>query len=704
MIFEKLQQGCAENEELLTLAMARAEAENVYGSKLLEIRTLHAPKKEGFDHDEGATVRKAYEGIVNEMGEEGKHHLQVAESIRVMVLNPFRKWTDEHKTRVEYSGDFLRSKVKVYEQEAAEADKIKRKYFSKCRALDEARDSEPKPEAPKTPKDVLDPETPKPREAAAPMPLQRKESVVYTDQKFEPVELGGEVYAPMRLKTLLYKMLKEIPQKEVRVPIMGTYEHVSTGADIVSWLQKYVTSGDLAHSEQFGQDLVGSNYLRLVGQVGSKFLNSTQLNYQWKKLAFVRAGLANAVPRDQSLASSVGEYFGTINNYLNNQFPDETPLEKLEKEAQELDVKYKESVTRFDDARCSLEASIVEHLNFMERCETDRLKAIKQVLLDLVAPVSNVMPSIQASVDKFLLYQETVKPERDLLYLVESYKTGGFAPKVPVYDNYYNPSGGWTFGVDLEHRARGDGKRAPLIISTIFRYFDDQYPELENDHVRLAAWTDNAPLNKVHELRKEINTGAPPHVETLKKYDPTVVAGVLKLYFKELPESVIPNHFYDSLKNIYVEHGNEEDPTVRIKKVQTLCGQLRLTQLAALDAITKHFGRLLEIANPSQEDRENLYLALAPCVLRPQTQSALSLVDKHPQKFVRDLIEHRKTILSELKRAASSGSKVATKDKGTHNEAGAAPVLTSKPPREDAAPASLDAEELKVRPAESTDA
>ena len=489
--------------------MARAEAESAYGTKLLDIRKAHAPKKEGFDHDEGGTVRKAYEGIVNEMGEEGKHHLQISESIRVMVLNPFRKWTDQHKNRVDYCSDFLRSKVKVYEQEGNEVQKIQRKYFNKCRLLDEARDADDSAQTNQaSPSENPEANVPKIIEPAkendTPKPLTRAESVVYDDQAVEPVKLGDNIYAPPQLKSLLSQMLADVPQTELKVPIIGTYDHVSTGADIVAWLIKSNTTKIMSEAELFGQDLIQAGLLRLVGQVGNKFLNSSQLHYQWKKLAYVRAGLEKAEPRDQSFAPTfVGEYLsGTINSYLNNPYPDETPLQKLERGVKEIDAKYREAVVRYDDARCSLEEAIVEHLTFMERCEADRLSALKQVFLDFLAPISNGIPAFQASIDKYLLFQETVKPERDLLYLVESYKTGGFSPKVPVYDNYYSPSEGWTFGVDLELRCRGDGKRIPLVVSTILRHLDNKYPELENDKVRLEVWTAPVPLKKLHELRK----------------------------------------------------------------------------------------------------------------------------------------------------------------------------------------------------------
>ena len=81
---------------------------------------------------------------------------------------------------------------------------------------------------------------------------------------------------------------------------------------------------------------------------------------------------------------------------------------------------------------------MMDHQNFMDRCELDRLNAIKSVIFDFSGAISNVIPSLQSTVDNMMLYQETVQPLGDLRYLLENYRTGAFVPKVQVYDNYYN--------------------------------------------------------------------------------------------------------------------------------------------------------------------------------------------------------------------------------------------------------------------------
>ena len=87
-----------------------------------------------------------------------------------------------------------------------------------------------------------------------------------------------------------------------------------------------------------------------------------------------------------------------------------------------------------------------------------------------------------------LLFQEAVQPANDLRYLIETYRTGSFIPKVTVYSNYYNRVDDQTFGVDLEARASSDRKRVPSIVTTILTYLDNHYPDLEDDEAMRGVW------------------------------------------------------------------------------------------------------------------------------------------------------------------------------------------------------------------------
>lgn len=58
VLFGKLQQGVQENQQMLTIARMRAEAEDLYGQRLGDIETATNKISGGFQKDDGASVKK----------------------------------------------------------------------------------------------------------------------------------------------------------------------------------------------------------------------------------------------------------------------------------------------------------------------------------------------------------------------------------------------------------------------------------------------------------------------------------------------------------------------------------------------------------------------------------------------------------------------------------------------------------------------
>ena len=58
MLFGKLHQGVVENQQVLTIAKMRADAEEQYGKRLADIVPTTDKMTGGFARDEGASLRK----------------------------------------------------------------------------------------------------------------------------------------------------------------------------------------------------------------------------------------------------------------------------------------------------------------------------------------------------------------------------------------------------------------------------------------------------------------------------------------------------------------------------------------------------------------------------------------------------------------------------------------------------------------------
>ncbi len=379
------------------------------------------------------------------MTEASRNHRKIAANIRELVVNPFGRWCEAHESRIQNSQDDLQGRIKTHDKQAEVVKKLRSHYYNKCRLVEDLEEEnklafqDPQNEA-------TSPKTPAIPTVKLPEPEDPEEP--------EPLEIGDETYQPEQVKKILTHMLGTIKLGEVKVPILGTYQNISTGADIVEYIQRHMNATSISYAERIGQDLVSLGFLRLVGTVGNTFANSSKMNYQWRPKVFQMTGIAekkrvldraptlpNGDTPDSPAVGSVGDMLAGWNP-LNNAHPNETPAEKLRREATEADERYKASVRKLDLLRCNLEEAMMDHLKFMERCELDRLKAIKAVILDFSGAVSNVIPSLQSTVDQMMLYQETIQPLGDLRYLLENYCTGSFVPRVQVYENYYNSADG----------------------------------------------------------------------------------------------------------------------------------------------------------------------------------------------------------------------------------------------------------------------
>ena len=151
-------------------------------------------------------------------------------------------------------------------------------------------------------------------------------------------------------------------------------------------------------------------------------------------------------------------------------------------------------------------------------------------------------------------------------------------------------------------------------------------------------------------------------LELLSRYELPIVASVLKLYLLELPDSLVSSSLYEIIKTIYSTpatsdasspDSSSQTTATRISVLQNTLGQLRLANIASLDALSTHFARLIDLTSADEDYVQKLTASLAPCILRTRTESALQFEEKYNVRFLRDLLAHKDAIFGELKRASS---------------------------------------------------
>lgn len=113
------------------------------------------------------------------------------------------------------------------------------------------------------------------------------------------------------------------------------------------------------------------------------------------------------------------------------------------------------------------------------------------------------------------------------------------------------------------------------------------------------------------------------------------------------------SHVYEIVKTIYTTTATDVDEATRVAVLQSTLGQLRLANIATLDAICTHFTRLIELTSADETYVNALANALAPCILRPRLENTLTMNERYSYRLVRDLFAHKDAIFGELKRAST---------------------------------------------------
>ncbi|EGW33978.1 uncharacterized protein SPAPADRAFT_134326 [Spathaspora passalidarum NRRL Y-27907] len=704
VLFEQLHQGICENEDFISLFHKRMESELLYGTQLesIEKTAIKSTKnKRQLNDDYVSTIKNAYSKMNENFTKQGQYHLEIANNIKTLVLAPFSKWCKEHQGRVEYSESMISEKSKLFKSKKAHLDKLQKRYFNKCRMLEECKSHYTEEEL---------------REELDELTFQQKLEDAYEeevpDDEEERYYFGNITYDHKQMKALLTDMLTNIPLTSHKVAILGTYHNVSTGSSIIQWLIDNLPqfNRNLEKAEKFASELINNGFIRLIGTMtsGKGFINSSQFYYQWKPLAFEITKLSQlqissstedtnnangTVPKIEGTGGAkIQEYFDDMKEAIGVgavDYTDPAQLPKLIKEVNQLDQQYYASVVDLDKTRCEFEELIMDHLTFMQKCELDRLKAIKKVMFDFLASFSNGMDELKNFYDELLLLEETIHPINDLKFLIENYATGGFKPCVVLYDNYYDSHVKQTFGVDLNIKSRLDKKVVPILVQCILSYLDSVYPDLENDEERINLWTQPIHLAQVHKLRSELNdnNSDPQYINSiLEQNHPLVITNVLKLYFMELPDSIVPRTNYDVIKLLYLNYppNDESKTSSRINGLQNILCDLPKCNIATLDALLTHIARLINIIGSKDETlavtlQSSLAKEFAPLVLRQKEQSELN--DKHQVNFITDLLNHKETIFTELRRQSSTRpANSASRDNSAHvSRAGSAhKALTPK--------------------------
>ena len=333
-----------------------------------------------------------------------------------------------------------------------------------------------------------------------------------------------------------------------------------------------------------------------------------------------------------------------VSKALNNNANAEPAYIRARHESDEADKTYRIAVRKLDRHRLALEERIEETLKVLQRWESERLRAIKTVLLQYQGTINNLPKSLEPAIERSATLVASYQPESDLTALIERYRTGPFRPDPQIYESVAHDESDVVFGIDLRKWAEGGWytltqtgapgattpprEPIPPVLTALLGALDAAYATAPNDAHKRKSWIYEVPLGAVHQLRESLNAvppGQPFPPALLGTFDLPVLAACVKLWMLELNPPLGLWEGWEDFRKLYptvggraavvteTEEGAEaggDEEAARLNRVAGALLKLPRVHLLVLDAIVKHLKTLAD-GTKTEESDEVFFTKLA---------------------------------------------------------------------------------------------
>ncbi|XP_037086813.1 rho GTPase-activating protein 29-like [Pollicipes pollicipes] len=193
-----------------------------------------------------------------------------------------------------------------------------------------------------------------------------------------------------------------------------------------------------------------------------------------------------------------------------------------------------------------------------------------------------------------------------------------------------------TFGVDLSQHLAESNSPIPHLVCKCVAEIDHRGSAIK------GIYRVSGVKSRVEKLCQAFENGA--HLVDLTDVHPNVIANVLKLYLRQLPEPLLCFRLYSDFIRIAKEHpSNEVDLATAIRQLQALSKRLPRPHFVTLAFLMHHLHRVSRGAAHNNMPPSNLGIVFGPTLLRTSEGSASlsSLVDTvHQTRVIELLVSH----------------------------------------------------------------
>ncbi|KAJ3074564.1 hypothetical protein HDU98_010927 [Podochytrium sp. JEL0797] len=312
----------------------------------------------------------------------------------------------------------------------------------------------------------------------------------------------------------------------------------------------------------------------------------------------------------------------------------------------------RDSLTHAQHARSALEFRITDFLQSAQETSHTRLVLLKECFEVLQhANVSMLDAQLQVHLANQLV---CVDPSQGTEEIAFQLQTGtNRVPPPPAWiddsgEENFTPA---SFGASLTQLQESTHDPVPPFLRKCAASLNEGLLTRRHNS-GIAAWlhTSMNDVPAIQILRMEAGSsvgGAGVRFSRVQRESPAVVAGVVMLFLRELPESLVSEEAYETLRIVYDAYETvdmDEDEEIRLKTVSSLLMTLPESHYETLKLMS---GLLYRTTIDLPDTSSKLFLlihTLAPLFLRPKLETLASMQDKLPLKLTYDLIRNFPTI------------------------------------------------------------
>ncbi|KAJ1980758.1 Rho-GTPase-activating protein 8 [Dimargaris verticillata] len=654
---QRLNQGLVELEEVLDFFTERIAAEQAYARRLQALGE-RAPRLDGFRRDDGASLRMVFEALQREQLAECQVHQRFVQDMLDRVIEPLKSFYNAHQNRLATNHRAINQEIAQHRGLCQHTEKLGRLYRAHCTRAEFAQQSND----------------------------QRRTTTFAAHRQIQVIShvLGKLSFTRGEFSQFLEQAQTELPAHSIKFGLLGVFKGLVLGQDLVRWLLTRYPKElcTMADAEAVGQSLIGQGYLRRMGR-GQTFTVAEAAYYQWRSAArnhLLAPEHGEGAVEDRSPVSLLANVLSKVHPLIDEledadyskrrpsldsfEYDENSALAAVQREqhqATQAETQYKAAVRQADHVRMALEEQLESYLETMQVWETERLLHLQSSFghfTQLLSPQSNPYP--QQRHDRLVVACESFKPDQDIQYIMEQYGTGGFCPRPIVFTHHSRGTGDdQIFGVPLADQMRPLCSRpVPPFVWKCLSALRKGMAEL-SDHDKRVIWTMETSLSSVHALRYEVNHASRVTLKQLRMFDLTIIVGGLCLYLLELPECLCTFELYDAVKTLYPTHHDTVHSEKKVAAIRALLQGLPPIHITTLQALVEPLRQLVTTAgdSPSESDSvhadlvQRLYQRFGPLILRPRAGSHVNFHDKHPARFMADLIHHHDQIFHQLQSA-----------------------------------------------------